>query len=88
MPSAPAPHRRGSASHGERPSGAGWPGPDQEGTEGAPPAGRRDGEQGNGGPAFVSETTVKTHLRSINAKLGASSRTHAVAVARKLGLIA
>ena len=37
---------------------------------------------------FVSETTVKTHLRSINAKLGASSRTHAVAVARKLGLIA
>jgi len=28
---------------------------------------------------FVSETTVKAHLRSINVKLGAQSRTHAVA---------
>lgn len=36
---------------------------------------------------FVSEATVKTHLRGINAKLNASSRTHAVAVARKLGLL-
>ncbi|WP_228935621.1 LuxR C-terminal-related transcriptional regulator [Paraburkholderia saeva] len=37
---------------------------------------------------FVSEATIKTHLRSINAKLNASSRTHALAVARKAGLIA
>lgn len=37
---------------------------------------------------FVSETTVKAHLRSINVKLGAQSRTHAVAIARQLGLVA
>jgi len=37
---------------------------------------------------FVSETTVKAHLRSINSKLGAQSRTHAVALARERGLIA
>lgn len=37
---------------------------------------------------FVSETTIKTHLRNINGKLDASSRTHAVAVARRLGLVA
>ncbi|MFZ2813899.1 MAG: LuxR C-terminal-related transcriptional regulator [Rhodoferax sp.] len=37
---------------------------------------------------FVSETTVKAHLRSINVKLGAQSRTHAVAVARQRGWIA
>ncbi|GJG96696.1 helix-turn-helix transcriptional regulator [Cupriavidus pauculus] len=36
---------------------------------------------------FVSETTIKTHLRNINSKLDATSRTHAVAVARKRGLI-
>lgn len=33
----------------------------------------------------VSESTVKTHLRNINAKLGAENRTHAVALARRLG---
>ncbi|MFZ3028748.1 MAG: LuxR C-terminal-related transcriptional regulator [Rhodoferax sp.] len=37
---------------------------------------------------FVSETTVKAHLRSINVKLGTQSRTHAVAVARQRGWIA
>lgn len=37
---------------------------------------------------FVSESTVRTHLRNINMKLGAHSRTQAVAIARKLGLIA
>jgi len=37
---------------------------------------------------FVSETTVKAHLRSINVKLGTQSRTHASAVARQKGLIA
>ncbi|MCY1206652.1 HTH-type transcriptional regulator MalT [compost metagenome] len=36
---------------------------------------------------FVSETTVKAHLRSINVKLGTQSRTHAVAVGRQLGLV-
>jgi len=36
----------------------------------------------------ISDSTVRTHLRSINVKLGASSRTHAVAVARKRGLVA
>jgi LuxR family transcriptional regulator, maltose regulon positive regulatory protein len=37
---------------------------------------------------FVSETTVKAHLRNINVKLGTQSRTHAIAVARQLGLVA
>jgi len=36
---------------------------------------------------FVSESTVRTHLRNINSKLQASSRTQAVAVARKFGII-
>ncbi|MFM0210671.1 LuxR C-terminal-related transcriptional regulator [Paraburkholderia sediminicola] len=36
---------------------------------------------------FVCETTVKTHLRKINAKLGAQNRTQAVAIARTQGLI-
>jgi LuxR family maltose regulon positive regulatory protein len=36
---------------------------------------------------FVSETTVKAHLRSINVKLGTESRTHAIAVARQRGLL-
>jgi LuxR family maltose regulon positive regulatory protein len=36
---------------------------------------------------FVSANTVRTHLRGINAKLGAGNRTQAVAVARRLGLI-
>ncbi|VTU37339.1 ATP-dependent transcriptional activator MalT [Variovorax sp. PBS-H4] len=36
---------------------------------------------------FVSETTVKAHLRSINVKLGTQSRTHAVAVGRQRGLM-
>ncbi|MNN16069.1 Transcriptional regulatory protein LiaR [compost metagenome] len=36
---------------------------------------------------FVSETTVRTHLRNINVKLDSQSRTHAVAIARQLGLL-
>lgn len=36
---------------------------------------------------FVSESTVRTHLRSINTKLHASNRMHAVALARQLQLI-
>jgi DNA-binding NarL/FixJ family response regulator len=35
----------------------------------------------------VSEQTVKTHVRSILAKLGAHDRTHAVAIARRRGYI-
>jgi len=36
---------------------------------------------------FVSDSTVRTHLRNINMKLGARSRTQAVAIARKLAVI-
>jgi LuxR family maltose regulon positive regulatory protein len=36
---------------------------------------------------FVSDSTVRTHLRNINGKLGAQNRTQAVAVARRLGVI-
>jgi LuxR family transcriptional regulator, maltose regulon positive regulatory protein len=36
---------------------------------------------------FVSESTVRTHLRNINTKLECHSRTQAVAIARKLGLL-
>lgn len=37
---------------------------------------------------FVSDSTIRTHLRNINTKLDAHSRTQAVAVARRLGVIA
>jgi len=36
---------------------------------------------------FVSESTVRTHLRSINTKLQASNRMHALAIARRMQLI-
>ncbi|MDO8703750.1 MAG: LuxR C-terminal-related transcriptional regulator [Sulfuricaulis sp.] len=36
---------------------------------------------------FVSNSTVRTHLRNINAKFGAHTRTQAVTIARRLGLI-
>ncbi|TKC90057.1 helix-turn-helix transcriptional regulator [Trinickia terrae] len=36
---------------------------------------------------FVSQSTVRTHLRNINGKLHAQSRTQAVALARRLGVI-
>jgi LuxR family maltose regulon positive regulatory protein len=39
------------------------------------------------GKLFVSSSTVKTHINNLYRKLGARSRTHAVARARELGLI-
>ncbi len=36
---------------------------------------------------FVSDSTVRTHLRNINSKLNARSRTEAVAIARKARVI-
>ena len=36
---------------------------------------------------FVSDSTVRTHLRNINMKLNARSRTQAVAIARRLGVM-
>lgn len=36
---------------------------------------------------FVSVTTVKTHLRNINLKLGAHNRTEAISIARRLSII-
>ena len=36
---------------------------------------------------FVSDSTVRTHLRNIFMKLKARNRTHAVAIARQLGIV-
>jgi len=36
---------------------------------------------------FVSDSTIRTHLRNINTKLDTHSRTQAVAVARRVGVI-
>ena len=36
---------------------------------------------------FVSEGTVKTHVHNLIGKLNAQSRSHAVALARELGLL-
>jgi LuxR family maltose regulon positive regulatory protein len=36
---------------------------------------------------LVSQNTVRTHLRNLNVKLDAASRTQAIAVARRLNLI-
>jgi DNA-binding NarL/FixJ family response regulator len=36
---------------------------------------------------FISEETVKVHLRHIMAKLGARDRTHAVAIANRRGVV-
>jgi two-component system NarL family response regulator len=46
--------------------------------------------QGNrdiGGSLLISEATVKTHLRSVFAKLNVLSRTEAIAVATRRGLV-
>ena len=39
------------------------------------------------GELYISMNTLKSHLKSINRKLGASSRSDAVARARTLGLL-
>ena len=36
---------------------------------------------------FISEHTVKQHLRHVNEKFGAQNRTHAVTIAFRRGLI-
>lgn len=36
---------------------------------------------------FVSDSTIRTHLRNINQKTGARNRTQAVAIARRLGVL-
>jgi len=40
-----------------------------------------------GAKLFITEPTVKFHLRNINSKLRAKNRTHAVFIGRQLGLI-
>ena len=47
--------------------------------------GKSNKEIGKG--MFISETTVKSHVKSIFAKLGVLSRTEAVAAASRRGLI-
>ena len=36
---------------------------------------------------FLSDSTVRTHLRSINAKLRARSRSEAIAIGRRIGVV-
>jgi len=48
-------------------------------------AGRRNREIGE--KLFISEETVKVHLKHIMEKLGARDRTHAVAIAERRGII-
>jgi DNA-binding NarL/FixJ family response regulator len=48
-------------------------------------AGQRNREIGE--RLFITEETVKVHLRHIMAKLGARDRTHAVAIANRRGVV-
>lgn len=36
---------------------------------------------------FISEATIRTHLRNINSKLGVNNRVHAIALARRYGIL-
>jgi len=36
---------------------------------------------------FISDSTVRTHLRNINTKMATKSRMQAVALARRMGAI-
>lgn len=40
-----------------------------------------------GAALFLAETTIKTHMQRLCAKLGARNRVHAVTVAHQLGLL-
>ena len=46
------------------------------------------GNKDIGKQLFISENTVKVHLRNLHAKLGASTRSQAISVARRMGLLA
>jgi DNA-binding NarL/FixJ family response regulator len=48
-------------------------------------SGRRNREIGE--RLFISEETVKVHVKRIMAKLGARDRTHAVAIANRRGVV-
>jgi DNA-binding NarL/FixJ family response regulator len=48
-------------------------------------AGKRNREIGE--RLFISEETVKVHLKRLMAKLGAKDRTHAVAIANSRGVV-
>ena len=48
-------------------------------------AGRSNGEIGQ--QLFISAKTVSVHVSNVMAKLGASSRTEAAALARQAGLL-
>ncbi len=76
----------------DRPSGAGVPSPPAETLSERELQVLRMLDQGCsnkgiGERLFISENTVKVHLRNLNVKLGVGSRAQAVSAARRLGLL-